>query len=387
MTRVPDSKSTLIDIVLCGDVMLGRGIDQILPAPSDPQLYEGFATSAIDYVMLAEEANGPITRPAQLSYPWGFALEEWRHSPPDLRIINLETSITRSDAYIPKGINYRVSPANAAALVTAGIDCCVLANNHVLDWGVAGLLETLAVTEQLGIRTAGAGRTVEEASAPAILEVKGKGRVAVYSFASETSGTPRSWVATPLTPGVNLIPDLSNSTVRQITELVEATRRPGDLIIISIHWGPNWGYEISPQQRRFAHALIDQAGVSIVHGHSSHHPQALEIYRDRLILYGCGDLLNDYEGIAGYERYRGDLSLAYRATLDPNRMSLVNLEMTPFQIRQLSLHQASAHDTEWLENVLARESAPFGVTVRLGRNRTLHAVCSTKACDEKLVRE
>ena len=128
-----------IRLFLCGDVMTGRGVDQILPYPCDPRLHEPYMDSAIDYVRLAEQAVGPIPRAVDFSYVWGAALEELSHARPDARIINLETSVTRSDAWLDKGINYRMSPENAACLRAAGVDCCVLANNHVLDWGRAGL--------------------------------------------------------------------------------------------------------------------------------------------------------------------------------------------------------------------------------------------------------
>ena len=157
-------------IFLCGDVMLGRGIDQALPQPCAPRLHEASMDSAVGYLQLAEQANGPIPRPLDFAYVWGAALEELNRAQPHARIINLETSITRSEAYEPKGINYRMSPENAGCLATAGIDCCTLANNHVLDWGRAGLLDTLATLHQLRIKTAGAGRDLAEASAPAILE-------------------------------------------------------------------------------------------------------------------------------------------------------------------------------------------------------------------------
>ena len=133
----------LITLFLCGDVMTGRGVDQILPYPCNAQLYESFVTSAQDYVELAERANGPISRPVRFDYVWGealAALSEWR---PDLRIINLETAITAHSEPYPKGINYRMSPANLPCLTAAGIDCCTLANNHVLDWGRQGLADTL----------------------------------------------------------------------------------------------------------------------------------------------------------------------------------------------------------------------------------------------------
>lgn len=350
-------------LFLCGDVMTGRGIDQVLANPADPILHESYIQSAIDYVGLAEEANGAIPRPVAPSYVWGAALDELQRARPDAGIINLETSITRSDDYDPKGINYRMSPENAGCLVAAGIDCCVLANNHVLDWGRGGLIDTLATLQRLHIKTAGAGRNLDEAGAPALLEIPGAERVLVFSFASLTSGTPRSWVATRDAPGVNLLPDLSEASVARIGAEIAQVRRPWDVVVVSIHWGPNWGYDIPEEQRRFAHALIEQADVSVVHGHSSHHPKAIEVYRNRLILYGCGDFLNDYEGISGYEDYRDDLPLMYLADLDPAHGDLAALEMVPLQIRQFRLTRPSRQDIDWLQERLNRECRQFRARV------------------------
>ena len=183
----PDSER-IIRLFLCGDVMIGRGVDQILPAPCPPMLYEEYVCSAEEYVRLTEEASGPIRRPVDFSYVWGDALEALQSRRPDARIVNLETSVTRSETAEAKGINYRVSPANAECLRAAGIDCCVLANNHILDWGRAGLIETLDTLEHLGIKTAGAGRDIEAARRPAILEIPGKGRIVVLAFALPNSG-------------------------------------------------------------------------------------------------------------------------------------------------------------------------------------------------------
>lgn len=355
-----------ITVFLCGDVMLGRGIDQILPYPSDPQLYEGYVSSALGYVQLAERANGPIPRPVGFNYVWGAALDEWRRVGPDIRFINLETAITRSDAYEIKGINYRMSPENAGCLLSAGIDGCSLANNHVLDWGEAGLTDTLQVLNRQGIAVSGAGRDLAEARTAAIMDVPGKGRVIVFSYAMTSSGTPPDWSATLNRAGVNLLPDeLSDATIDQIAEQVRAVRQMGDVLMVSVHWGPNWGYAIPEKYRRFAHALIDRAGISILHGHSSHHPIAIEHYRGRLVLYGCGDFINDYEGIAGYEEFRSDLALMYFATVDGTTGSLVSLEMTPLQIRRFQLNRASHEDTEWLERTLDRECQRFGGRVVL----------------------
>jgi poly-gamma-glutamate capsule biosynthesis protein CapA/YwtB (metallophosphatase superfamily) len=354
----------LIRAFVCGDVMTGRGIDQILPYPNDPRLHEDFVGSALDYVRLAEAADGPIPRAVAPAYIWGDALDALRRAAPDVRIVNLETSITRSDRYEPKGINYRMSPENVGCLPAAGIDCCVLANNHVLDWGVEGLVDTLAVLERNRIKTCGAGRNLAQAKAPVIHLVPGRGRILVFSFAAATSGTPASWAARADRPGVNFLPTLSEEVASEIGQDIERVRRPGDVVIVSIHWGPNWGYEVPDAHRRFAHALIDRANVSVVHGHSSHHPKGIEIYRNRLILYGCGDFLNDYEGIRGYEEFRDDLCLMYFADFDADSPGLVNLEMVAFQIRKFRLNVASDEDTEWLRATIERESGRFGVHLR-----------------------
>ncbi len=359
-SRTPASILTLF---LCGDVMLGRGIDQVLPHPGDPCLHEPIVDSALAYVRLADKANGPIPSPVDFAYVWGAALDEWHRIRPDLRIINLETSITRSDAYIPKGINYRMSPGNIGCLLTAKVDCCVLGNNHILDWGEAGLIETLETLERHRVSTVGAGRNLAEASAPSVHQIVGKGRVLVFSFALETSGTPLNWAATPDRPGVNHLADLSLATVDQVTRHIQAIKQPGDVVIASIHWGPNWGYAVPDEQRRFAHMLVDQADMSIIHGHSSHHPKAIEVYRNRLILYGCGDFLNDYEGIAGYEAFRDDLALMYFVHLDPMSGDLLALDMVPLQIRCFRLNRATPEDREWLRHTLDRESRPFGAQV------------------------
>jgi poly-gamma-glutamate synthesis protein (capsule biosynthesis protein) len=354
-----------IKLFLCGDVMLGRGIDQILSAPCNPALHEDYVQSALEYVHLAEAANGPVNRPVAPAYVWGVALDELKWARPDARIINLETSITRSEDYDPKGINYRMSPENAETLLAAQIDCCVLANNHILDWGRAGLLDTLTTLQRLGIKCAGAGRTVEEARAAAILQIPNKGRVLVYSFAIPSSGTPRKWAATSGAPGINLLPNLSAETIERTARHIIKERQPGDVIVVSIHWGPNWGYEVSDAQRGFAHALIDAAGVSVIHGHSSHHAKALEVYRERLILYGCGDFLNDYEGIRGYEKYRDDLALMYLIDVTTTDGTVNEVEIVALSIKRMQLVRASTADVEWIRDTLDTESHKFATTVTM----------------------
>ena len=371
---LPDKteNSAVITLSMFGDVMTGRGIDQVLPRPSDPRLYESYVKNATKYVGLAQTVSGPFPKRVDFSYPWGDALEELECVMPDLRIINLETAITKSDDYWKrKGINYRMHPENVPCLKSARIDCCSIANNHVLDWGYPGLVETLAALEQVNVKCVGAGRNITEAEAPAVMEVDDKGRVLLFGYASPTSGVPHDWAATKTRPGVKFLADLSQKTVQHIAAQVQKVKRERDIVVASIHWGDNWGYEIPDEQRTFSHQLIDEAGVDVIHGHSSHHPKGIEVYEDRPIMYGCGDFLNDYEGISGYERYRDDLVLTYLVTMQPRSGKLVRFEMIPFQIKRFRLNYVSRSDSHWLRDALDRECARFGGHVELSETDRL----------------
>ncbi|MCH8262746.1 MAG: CapA family protein, partial [Proteobacteria bacterium] len=193
-----------ITLFMAGDVMTGRGIDQVLPYPGDPRLYEPYVKDAKDYVVLAEVRNGPIQKPVQCHYIWGDALEVLEQIAPDVRLINLETSITTSHEYWPdKGIHYKMHPKNVSCLKEARIDYCSVANNHLLDWGYPGLTETLDSLKGVNIKISGAGENLHEAEQPAIISVEGKGRVIVFSYGFSSSGIPPSWAAKKDRPGVN----------------------------------------------------------------------------------------------------------------------------------------------------------------------------------------
>jgi poly-gamma-glutamate capsule biosynthesis protein CapA/YwtB (metallophosphatase superfamily) len=361
-----------VTLFLCGDVMTGRGIDQILPHPGNPRIHEPYARDARRYVDLAEEANGLIPRPVAFSYIWGDAIAEFSRIKPDARIINLETSITTCDDYWRgKGINYRMNPDNIPCMTAAGIDVCTLANNHVLDWGYAGLAETLRTLENAHIRSTGAGKNLESAETPAVVDIDGRGRVLVFSFGLESSGIPSDWAASGQRAGINLLPDLSDRTVRGITRKISTVKKPGDIAVASIHWGDNWGYRVPGEQTVFAHRLIEGAGFDIIHGHSSHHVKGIEVYRDKPIIYGCGDFINDYEGIGGYESFRGDLSLMYFVRMNPSTGRLSGLQMIPTQMRRFRVNRCSRTDAEWLRDTLNRESKSFGTRVELDEYDTL----------------
>lgn len=363
---IPGADPRDITIFCCGDVMTGRGIDQVLPYPGHPRIYESYVQQATRYVEIAEAANGPIPRPVDFNYIWGDALVELERVSPDTRIINLETAVTTSDNYWRgKGINYRMHPRNVPCIAAAKIDICALANNHVLDWDYAGLRETLDTLNRINVKTTGAGRNADEARAPAIHSIKGKGRVIVFSAGLSSSGIPGSWVAAPRKAGVNLLSGLTEESLSDIADHVGQVKRPGDLVVFSVHWGGNWGYEIPAGQRKFAHQLVDTAGVDMVHGHSSHHAKGIEIYKGKPIVYGCGDFINDYEGIRGKESYRGDLSLMYFVTMSPATGKLSRLGMTPQVIRRFRLEHAGRADARWLRDTLNREGKRLGTRVEL----------------------
>lgn len=353
--------------------MIGRGIDQVLPHSVEPRLHEPHVNSAETYVRLAERVSGKIPRRVQPSYVWGAALDELRQLRPAVRIINLETAVTTSnDRWPGKDVLYRTHPANVAILKAAGIDCCVLANNHTLDWGTRGLLETLRGLRAAGIATVGAGQKDVDAMRPAVFDVAG-GRVIVVGLGSPTSGIPIDWAATSSSPGVNLATGPAEATAAAVAAQLKPVRRPADIVVVSIHWGANWGYDVAGAQRHLARQLIDIAEVDIVHGHSSHHPRPIEIYRDRLILYGCGDLMNDYEGISGYEAFRDDLVLAYFPIIEPGTGRLGDLTMTPYRIRRFQLVRAEPTDVAWLQERLDAVSREYGTRVETTKNGRLRA--------------
>jgi len=142
-------------------------------------------------------------------------------------------------------------------------------------------------------------------------------------------------------------------------------------VVASIHWGGNWGYAILHEEMEFAHNLIDLAAVDVVHGHSSHHAKGIEVYHGKAVLYGCGDFINDYEGIGGYEQFRGDLDLMYFVQMDPNTATLAGLRMRPTRMERFRVNRALQADTLWLRDMLNREGIRFGTTVEMEEDSSL----------------
>ena len=363
-TNEQPAEDNVVKLFLAGDVMTGRGIDQAFPVSVDPVLYEPYVKDAREYLLLAERESGEIETPFSFEYIWGEALEVWKEEDPDLKLVNLETSITTNDEPWPdKGINYRMHPENVEILSVAGIDHVSLANNHTLDWRRPGLLETITTLDAADIAFSGAGSDAEEAAEPSVFETE-KGRVLVFSYGSPSSGIPPVWAATPEIPGVNLLGRLDDEKINNIRQQVERYADAGDLVVFSVHWGANWGYDLAEVQRDFAHKLLDETEVDVIFGHSSHHPLGIEVYNDKLIIYGAGDFINDYEGIGGHEEYRGELTMMYFPEFEVATGKLLSLKMIPMEIEKLQLQRAKNKDVKWLRKVLDREGKKLGTGVR-----------------------
>lgn len=195
----------------------------------------------------------------------------------------------------------------------------------------------------------------------------GARRVLVFGAGSRTSGIPAAWAASNRGGGVAMLRDLSVRSADAFAARVARVKRSGDVAIASIHWGSNWGHAVPDAFTTFAHRLID-AGVDLVHGHSSHHARAIERYRDKLVLYGCGDLIHDYEGISGHDAYRGDLVLMYFARLDARTGHLLSLRMRPFRVCHLQLTAATRPEAEWLAGTIASVAMAYGTRVALGED-------------------
>jgi poly-gamma-glutamate synthesis protein (capsule biosynthesis protein) len=352
-----------VTLLLGGDVMLARGVDQVLAHPGDPELREKYVHDARAYVELAERVSGPIPRPVDDSWPWGDARDEIERSRPAVLVLNLETSVTRcSDFAEGKGIHYRMTPENLGCLAAVRPDVCVLANNHVQDFGRRGLDDTLRSLADAGLAVAGAGNDLDEARRPARVAADGGVAVSVLAYAHGSSGVPQGWAAAPGRSGVALLRDLSPRTADQVAASIAQEKARGAVVVVSVHWGSNWGYDVPDAHVRFAHHLVD-AGADVVHGHSSHHPRPVEVHAGRLVLHGCGDFVNDYEGISGHEEYRGDLRVLPRVRVARDG-ALVDVDLVPFRSRRFRLERASTDDCRWLAGVLDRTSARFGVRLR-----------------------
>ena len=254
-------------------------------------------------VMLGRLVNRALrNRPPE--YPWGDTLPVFKGA--DLRVCNLECVISDRGvpwSMTPKPFHFRADSRNVKVLKAAGIDALSLANNHILDFEYEAMFDTIEALDSAGIRHAGAGGDIREASRPAVFPVNEK-KVGLFAF---TDNEP-SWKAREKRPGVfHLGVDADSVEAGGFFEKIRETARGVDVLIVSAHWGPNWGRSPVKGHPPFARALVD-AGADIVFGHSCHVFQGVELYEGGVIIYGAGDFIDDY---AVDEIERNDESFIY----------------------------------------------------------------------------
>jgi len=313
-------------IGLTGDVMLGRLVDE-------------------------------HQRRRSVTAVWGELLDRLQRL--DGLFVNLECALsTRGEPWrrTDRAFHFRADPDWAVpALDRAGVDCCALANNHVLDFEVEALADTLDALDAADIAHAGAGRTRADAFEPAVVSV-GECDVA---FVSLTDNTPE-YAATETTPGTAYVPIATEDerVRRRVRDAVERARaHDPDLLIASLHWGPNM-VETPPESfRRFAHWLLDD-GVDVVHGHSAHVFQGIEVYRGRPILYDTGDFVDDY---AVDDRLRNDRSFLFELSVSAAG-DLSELRLLPTEIDDYSVHPADEDAAAWSRERMRSLSEPFGTS-------------------------
>ena len=381
--------SNTIRLGFVGDVMIGRGIDTILPSSVDSTLHESYMKDANGYVRIAVRENGPLSK-AELEdkghrYIWGDVADELESS--DALIINLETTLTQSNDWNrDKGIHYKSHPSNVASLSAIGVKVATLANNHVLDWGEEGLKETISVLDLAGINYSGAGSNVNIAKRPTFFKIdvdptSPKGRsvtIAIQAIGFPSAGVPIEWQARKNKCGVNFAEDLSEEVAKTAFDAVEKRAaelgKVPDIIIFSLHIGSNWNWGIPLKWRIFAHKLID-LGADVVVGHSSHHVKGMEVYKNKFISYGLGDFLNDYEGIVGqgYEDFRNDLSALYLPVIDLQTKKLLKVDIIPCKIKHLKVQRATdSSDIAWLKSTFNREGEGLGTSCEIENTASGH---------------
>eukprot|EP00927_Polykrikos_kofoidii_P072898 TRINITY_DN68979_c0_g1_i1.p1 TRINITY_DN68979_c0_g1~~TRINITY_DN68979_c0_g1_i1.p1 ORF type:complete len:481 (-),score=47.65 TRINITY_DN68979_c0_g1_i1:235-1503(-) len=369
----PSTKAVHV-LIYGGDNMLGRAVNLTLPNQSLGDEGVTDSASAIHYLEMAfpKSKQNPceLQRARQEnrdgSRLWGDVLHLQLDPPPDLRLMNLETAvtttITNSDAPI-KRINYHMHSNNVVAFASlsssrhgaaADVPYVVsFANNHSMDFGRQAFeIESVPAIRNLPGHgsVVGAGLDLAEATHPAMICVRGA-RVCVFGFASACAGTPADWAATGNRSGVAWLPELSNESNVNIAfiecmRVVAAASSDTDLKIVSIHWGPNWAYrspwDCQEYRRRLAHRLVDELGVSLIYGHSSHHVRGMETYKGKLILYGAGDLVNDYEGFQNPgDEFYSKLGAVFSVIISQESGDLMSLRVMPMTMDGLTVRRVS----------------------------------------------
>lgn len=309
-------------IALIGDVMLGRLVDDYLESTGDP------------------------------CYVWGNTRKIIQQC--DLAMCNLECVIADSGApwdETPKVFHFRSHAKNVDSLTCAGIDVVTLANNHSLDYGFTAFSEMLGTLKAARIGYAGAGDSFTEAVRPAVVKV-GDIHVGLLSF---TDDMPE-WAAANGKPGVYHVPLRPSGTEwHTLFDTINQAKTECDFLIVSPHWGPNFGYEVQGDYIQWAHGIID-AGADMIFGHSGHIPRGIEVYKQKPVIYSAGDFIDDY---AISDEEPNDEGFIYILKLDG--AIPVGLQLHPIIIKKFQARLAGARAPRIAARLL-RLSEKFGTS-------------------------
>lgn len=313
---MPENKS--VSIGMAGDVMIGRLVNECLDD-------------------------------VEPAYIWGNTLPLLQST--DLNLINLEAALTTSQEAVPKVFNFKADPKKARCLAEGSAHVVNIANNHILDYSESGLLETLETLDNAHIQHVGAGKNIEEASKPVIRVVKGV-KIGILGCTDNES----DWIATDSHPGTRY---LTVGNLKALSKDIEDLRSQVDILILSIHWGPNMKERPSRGFIQFAHHLID-IGVDIIHGHSAHIFQGVELYKSKLILYDTGDFVDDYYVDPVL---RNDLSFFFIAEV--NKQGILGLRLIPVKISNCQVNVLREKDAAPTLIHMQGLSSEFGTALEI----------------------
>ena len=310
------SKPKQVTIALAGDTMLGRLVNQSI-------LQKGYL------------------------YPWGNLIPLLKKA--DLRIVNLENTFTQSEQKTQKVFNFKSDPKNVQVLKEAHIDVVSLANNHSKDFGNEGLLDTLQTLHSAKIKVVGAGKNIRQASAPLIVKKNG----IKIGIIGATDNEP-TWLATKTNPGTNYF---NVHNLEQLLADIKKLKKRSDIVIVSLHWGPNMQERPTQPYINAAHKMID-AGADIIHGHSSHNFQGIEKYKKGLILYDVGDFVDDYRVDP---KLRNDWSFLY--FIVASKDGIEKLQLIPIKIANMQVNKAVNPEKINILNRMQMLSKEFGTAI------------------------
>ncbi len=315
---------TSVTLAFVGDIMLGRRVDSAL-AGCDPAAVWG------DVLPILRSAAAVI---GNLECPITLHGQGWRSG--------------------WKAFRFRAGPRAVEALRAANIRAVNLANNHILDFEDRGLLDTLDYLDAAGIAHVGAGRDCEQAIRPAILDLPGI-RLGLIGFTDNMA----EFAAGPRSPGTAHMAIRSDAATLGIVRMLarELRRAGAELVVLSVHWGPNLRTRPCARFRRFARQAAD-LGIDVVHGHSAHLIQGVEVCNGTLILYDTGDFLNDYWI---FPFVRTDRSLLFLLELVDGRMR--RLELLPVRLEPARVMRACGEEAEAIRRCMRRRCLDLGTPV------------------------